>query len=675
MRIARSCIAIGFLLLVQNYLSAQDKLAIKFGKITPADFDLSHSQYDTGAAAVIIADIGKTTFEGNKRGKGDFSLLFTRFKRIKIINKSAFDVADQSFPVYADGEDEESLAEIKASTYNLENGNVVETKLDSKSIFTDKMSKHRSKKKFTMPAVKAGCIIEIMYTIRSDFYTHLRPWNFQGEYPVLWSEYEVHVPVIFKYVLMTQGDQNFHVKASNTESAYYSIRKSAGTEGDDIIRLDTHDLVYRWVKKDVPPMKYESYTTTIDNYVSRVEFQLQYIQITESSERIEYMRDWYKASERLLNSEYFGAALNKDNHWMEGELKSITAGAQDDLSKAKKIYAYVRDHFSCTDHDELYADKPLKTVFASKNGSVAEINLLLVAMLRHENIESDPMILSTRDNGLPSDVYPLVNRFNYVICASKIDKKPFYLDASWPLLGFNQLPEECYNGMARTINKDVPFVANFDADSLLEQKRTAVIIINDEKGQPSGSIETQLGQFESYSIRKDIKKSSEKEYFKDIQTSFGSDMKIENTGIDSMSQLEYPLKLHYDFNFANIGQEDIIYFNPMLTDKIRNNPFKAISRKYPVEMPYAFDYLYTFSMEVPEGYTVDEIPKSAKVVYNESQGLFEYLIQKNATGIQMRCRFKLNNANFPPDEYNTLRDFYGFVVEKMSEQIVFKKKK
>src|ERR1700759_1118395 len=81
------------LLLIQNYLSAQDKSSAKFGKITPADFDLSKNNFDTTASAVVIADIGNASFLGN--AKGDFTLVFKRFTRIKILNKNGYDAAIQ----------------------------------------------------------------------------------------------------------------------------------------------------------------------------------------------------------------------------------------------------------------------------------------------------------------------------------------------------------------------------------------------------------------------------------------------------------------------------------------------------------------------------------------------------------------------------------------------------
>ncbi len=53
-------LSVALLCLSQNYLFAQDKLNIKFGKITATDFDLSKSKPDIGT--VVIADIGKWLF-------------------------------------------------------------------------------------------------------------------------------------------------------------------------------------------------------------------------------------------------------------------------------------------------------------------------------------------------------------------------------------------------------------------------------------------------------------------------------------------------------------------------------------------------------------------------------------------------------------------------------------
>jgi hypothetical protein len=92
--------------------------------------------------------------------------------------------------LYTDGKIEENLDNLKGVTYNLENGKVIETKLESGSIFKDKLSKYYTVRKFTLPAIKEGSILEYTYVIKSDYLFNLQPWEFQGEYPRLWSEYE-----------------------------------------------------------------------------------------------------------------------------------------------------------------------------------------------------------------------------------------------------------------------------------------------------------------------------------------------------------------------------------------------------------------------------------------------------------------------------------------------------
>ena len=79
-------------------LFAQETLSIKFGKISQADFKIEAPKFDSEANVLIIADIGKTSFEGND--KGFFTLIFTRFIRVKIMNKNGFDIGSQNILLF-----------------------------------------------------------------------------------------------------------------------------------------------------------------------------------------------------------------------------------------------------------------------------------------------------------------------------------------------------------------------------------------------------------------------------------------------------------------------------------------------------------------------------------------------------------------------------------------------
>jgi hypothetical protein len=650
----------------------KDKLPVKFGKVTPEDFDINMSAVDTSAGAVVVADYGVSTFDGSP--KGWFNLNFKHSRRVKILRKTGFDIATVTISLYVGDRDEEKLEGLRASTYTLENGKVVETRLDDKSVFTDRLDKHHIQKKFTFPALKEGAIIEYTYTQTSPYLFELQPWSFQGGYPRLWSEYQVDIPDFFRYVTMGYGYVPFDVNTSTSQNVNFHLTFPGGAERDDKMDYDDNVVTHRYVMKNVPALVEEPFTSSVENYLARIEFQLSGYAFRNVATK-DFMGNWVSVSEELLKEDDFGADLDNNNGWLEADLQAVTAGAKSQLEKAQKIYAFVRENFNCTSHRSLYIADPLKTVFKNRHGSEAELNLLLTAMLRHEKITADPVILSTRDNGFANPVYPLLSRFNYVVASVKIDATNFYLDASEPWLGFGKLPGWCYNGYARVLNKEMPSAASLLADSLRESKQTLVFITNGEKGGLDGHLTSNPGYNEACELREKAKTSGQGELFKAIQTAYTGEYMVSNPELDSLRRPDDPLVVAYDLRITPDSSSDIFYFNPMLSEGYKTNPFKSADRKYPVEMPYAMDETYTLNMEVPMGYTVDELPKPAKVLFNSDEGFFEYLLQRNGDNIQFRSRIKLNKANFTPEDYATLRDFFGFIVKKQSEQIVFKKKK
>ena len=213
------------------------------------------------------------------------------------------------------------------------------------------------------------------------------------------------------------------------------------------------------------------------------------------------------------------------------------------------------------------------------------------------------------------------------------------------------------------------------ADSVNETKSTLVFVVNEGNGKYAGSMQQTPGYYESLDIRDKIKSKGVEQLQKDIKSAFGSDVEISNFGVDSLKNLDGPIGIHYDFLLDDVT-EDIVYINPLFDEGYKDNPFKSAERKYPIEMPYAMDETYTLQMEVPQGYIVDELPKSMVLKLNEQEdGLFEYRLSHYGESISMRCRLVFKKANFLPEEYELLREFFSMVVKKQSEQIVFKKKK
>ncbi|HTD94733.1 MAG TPA: DUF3857 domain-containing protein, partial [Chitinophagaceae bacterium] len=372
---------------------SQEKSKAKFGKVTPEDFRPTVYAIDTSAESVILADIGSTEIIGND--KDGCSLQFNNYRRARIMKRSGYDIADIEIHLWVDGDAEEELKSLKAVTYNLENGKVVETKLNVKdAVFKEKIDKNRIIKKFTFPNIKEGSIIEYDYEVESEFLFNLQAWAFQGGEPRIWSEYNVAMPEFLYYVTLTQGYQTFAIRDHKDSRASYSFSNSKAVSGNrEGATLTAGVTYYRWVMKDVPALKPESYTSTLNNHISKIEFQLAEYRYPFTPKNV--MGTWVQACEHLLTSDYFGASLSKDNGWLNGPTDDATRGALTEVDKAKHIFTYVRDNMTCTSRYGRYIETTLKSVLKGRNGNEAEINLLLTAMLRKAAFMADPVLLST----------------------------------------------------------------------------------------------------------------------------------------------------------------------------------------------------------------------------------------------------------------------------------------
>lgn len=643
-------ILILLLCLFGNKIYAQNKAPVTFGKVTASDFTLVNNVQNENAHAVILADKGISEVKHN--GRGELYLEFNRKCRIHILSKNGFDAANIEIPLYIEKDAIERLDKVQATTYNLVNGNVDITKLENRDVFKESVNKNWKYIKFTLPNVQEGSIIEFTYTITSDFLFNLQSWEFQSEYPVLWSEYEVVIPDRLEYVSLLQGYVSPHI-FSKTPGRLYTEPYTAS----------------RWVMKDVVALKEENYTSTVNNHIAKIEFQLSKIS-NPLSIPINVMSDWKKVNERMMADENFGGELRKNNNWLQSHIKTIKGDSKDPLEIARKIYAYLRDNFSCTQNSGVFTKTSLKNVMNAKSGTVAEINLLLCAMLEYEKLTVSPVILSMRDRGLTHPVYPIMSRYNYVICELLLNKKTYYLDASRSEFPFAKLDPQCYNGHARVMGKEGRSI-NLFADELVDERKTLVFIGGGEKTDSmEGSIQQQPGYLGSIIIRRKVQEKKEDGYFRDLTKGMVG-MELVSHSLENIDDKEKLVNVNADFNMEIAGSH--LYFNPLMMERFGENPFTAAERNYPVEMPFGMKYSYTLNMEVPKGYVVEELPSSVRVLLNDTDGKFEYRIQQQGTLIQLVTTFHLSRANYFNEEYENIRQFFAAVVKKHQENIVFKK--
>ncbi len=662
-------------------LNAQD-FKMKFGKINMEDLKMTKYDKDTSASAVVLGELGDIDFQYNKT-QGYFEIIFKRHTRIKILNKNGYRWADHEISLYDDNKIEERVASLKAYTYNLEKGKLVKDKLTKGSQFEEKKSKYWNAMKFTMPNVREGSIIEYTYTIKSNYRFRLPEWYFQYTIPVRWSELNVETPEYYIYKKwmkgyealdineQTRGNKSIQLVSKTRETPTMQGSNSPGTEYNRTdVKYKTN--IYRMVAKDVPAFDEEPMTTSIENYISKINFELSTINWPNTPLK-HYTESWESINKILMENENFGKQLN-GGAFLNDKAEQITTDYTEALKKMVLAYEFIRNRMKWDGSYGKYSTASLRSAYNDKEGSAGDINLMLTLMLKKVGLKADPVVLSTRSNGIINSYNPVITQFNYVIAHVNIDGKDYLLDATDPLCTFNILPPRCLNGKGFIVSKQGYKWIDLNPD--LEYKYTTMANLKiNEEGELIGYISNSRKDYAAYSLRKQIEKEkNEDEFIEEIEND-NPGLTIENYKYTNIDSIYKPIKEYYEVIIGDKAEmvSDFIYFNPMLFEQVENNPFKLKERKYPVDFSYPIKETYVLNLEVPDGYIVDELPASFQLQLPGNSAAFSYMVNTQGNRIQLLNKIFINKPVFIYDEYSQLVDFYNKIVEKHAEQIVFKK--
>lgn len=672
------------LLAITTVCFAQKQPA-KFGDIPMEDMKMKVYPQDSSAEAVILVDYGTSTIEYNDAQSRGFQLYFERLRRIKILKKEGLSWANFDIPLYHNEELEEKISSIKVMTYNLENGKIIETKTKSDAFFKEKSDANWNITKVAWANVKEGSIIEITYKITSDFLFNFQDWEFQSTIPTRLSEYRATIPEYYNYEKYMQGYIPLKVAETSTANQFITINYASGGNNYDEAAggarrhsLGQEKIEYianksRWVSSEVPAFKKEPFITSARDYISKINFELSYTKFpTEFSNAgiKKYMGTWEDINRTYW--ELIGGKITGNNS-LKDEMETTIAGVTDPEEKMAKIFNYVKNNVLWNEESTKFAENSPKKTLDEKKGNSAEVNILLACLLEKADIKVSPVLLSTRNHGFVRETMPVSSQFNYVICLAKIGNKSFLLDATDKFLPIGMLPERCLNGKGFVVSKEGFQWINLEVST--KTRRTISADLNlSVAGELTGKIKIDRTGYTSVDARKSYFSKGEKEYISDLAK--GKPWTITKSEFENTDNISLPFKEKHELTIAEHISEagNTIYLNPFVLSRITENPFKTQERKYPVDFGYGFDETYLMKITIPDGYMIDELPKSKALSMPGNAGRYSYNLVQVGNALSITSSFSINRGLVSQEEYPNLREFYSQVVAKQAEQIVLKKK-
>lgn len=611
------------------------------GQTTIDELKMTVYEKDSTAAAVVLYEHANVYLDPDNEHKTRTDYYF----RIKILDKTAFEESNIEINLF---KKKRALA-IKAITYNLSDiGTKVQTTLSKDKIFKIEESKNWTSHKFTMPNIKVGSVIEYSYSILSP-YLGINDWYFQSNIPKIKSELDAAVLGNYLYNVRIIG--SLRLTKDNPSIKKNCVAISGLGRGDCAI--------YSYGMKDIPAFKEEDYMLSKKNYISRLSFDLK----TYSSPRgiIEKYTTTWKQADKKLKKIFFNNQTSKKSFFKKNIPESILT-IENKLERAENIYKHIQNHYTWNEKYWNNEDAKVKQAYNNKTGSAGEINLSLYNALNIADIKTDLVILSTRNHGLPTTLYPIIFDFNYVIIKVVIDEKEYYLDATDKYLPFGQVPFRVLNGQARVINykKESNWI-KLKPKIKSSKKITAQLVLNDE-GDITGNLLINRQGYPAQSQRKKLRKLGDDNFIDEFEGD-NPDIEVEDYQVKYKDNLDK--QLHEIFKINVLLDDDLndkIRINPFFFDRLQENPFKLKERNYPVDFGYTKRNNFLVNLKIPDNYKVTQVPKNIAISLPNKGGTFILKVALKENIVNIYSRLNLTRSYFTSEEYFALKEFFKQIV-------------
>ena len=380
-----------------------------------------------------------------------------------------------------------------------------------------------------------------------------------------------------------------------------------------------------------------------------------------------------------VGSWYWGLAkeqLNPDDELRRKAL-ALTHGLKTDEEKVRAIYGYVvkRTRYVALEFG-IYGYKPRRAsqTLARGWGDCKDKATLIVSMLGVVGIPANLVIVRTGLRGAfptePASLAPFDHAIAYV------PSMDLYLDGTAEYTGSTELPAFDRGSMALVVRPDDSRLVTLPDPPASQTKRIKQL---NAKLRPDGSAQVSM-QFETsgaiaaqWRLRYHGESTRRDRVAADMaQVLPGFVMAPGKAGFSSndLEDIEEPVRLQVrgsSPNFArNQGKELSIPITP--SDRYVARFASLSQRTLDVVLPYRWMVDENWTVELPVGSKVREMPKSEKIA--SPFGSLDLNIQRNGSKLEIRTVIKFDKKRIEPTEYAAFAKFCEQIDRALNQRLV-----
>ena len=591
--------------------------------------------------AVILLDEGELEMFHR-----DFTFsIMKRHRLIKIFDARGFRFANITIP-YSSAT---TVTNIRARTiapdgriFQLQKDHVFDVTLYPAFIF---FSDIRAKR-FTLPGVQENCLIEIEWQKQVDYFTYWDQWNFQDEIPTRTSRYRLRIP---------------------SEWDLHWISKGIDLEAQTTKMPSQFKQDYLWQAENLPSLTFEPAMPASKIVAAALLFSP--IGVKKWSD----VASWYHS---------LSIGRRKTTPEITETAERLTHGCTAIEEKLEKLYEFVRDeirYVAIAIGIGGYQPHFASDTFFNRYGDCKDKVTLLSALAASQNIQVDPVLISTWQNGPIDTSVAGYTQFNHVIARAQLpDSSYIWMDPTESLCSFGELPWYDEDRSVLTIHKDGAGewqkTPTFGANRVERFWRIDV----DSWGICHFQLEMNLYGARALLLRDEMNplrgREQKSRLCRQLLTKFPK-ADFREVEIDNLYDYKKPVNCHVSWTWR-IPDWRRGYVSLSL-DKLADFQWQQIfvekERRYPIDLAYCQQISDSLALGVPDEWTVRFSIRDRR--FSTEFGFYHLKTDTLYDGqLSISRKFALTESNIPVDSYSQFREFINRVAQADESALILNRK-
>ena len=615
--------------------------AIKWKKVEQELLNLNRNPFDPGSGALVVFNDGSLQVFNT----GDVWWELTVYKRIKVFNETGREHATVSISYLSN---EVKISDIRARV--IQRNGQTENMKSNVIVNLPGPSRYRKIKKFTIPGVADGSVIEYQYKLTSENIYFLHPWFFQGYDYTLSSTLTVTVPREFQY-----------------KGSFVNLSKQP--ESSQERWIDGRGTTYSWKVENLPGVVDEPLSRPMRNRRGGMHFS--WVSFNSKQGRYSILENW-KDVDNIYRGHYQSFMGRRGS--IPAVVDSITAGISNPFDQAAQIFDYVQryvryDPLSFTGSTGNYSGR----ILAGKRAETIDMTVLLCTMLDEAGITAYPAMLAPLD-GLPfSSSMPSPAQFERLVTFVPVEGGPsLWLDPSFKGTPFGVIPWQNQETKALILDGSGVITTTPKTTHLNQEERQLMLNLeSDGSVSAEGSI-TASGEMAMKYRRRYAFDNEEVqiETFTDLLRRQVSDVTLDRLEYRDQITATSPVKMDFAFHAAEFATSagDRVLVSPMIFGRIDADVLTSMERTSSVYLGPVENIQDQITI-VPAGeYKIEFMP--SPVIVRAPFGRFMARYKGTDEGIVYTRQLSVNHSVISARLYQELQKFYSKISEADQQQVV-----